>query len=116
MFITALLFGVVFSSPSRLAINDPEKMTLKQQAIVFGSGPIVSLVVFAIFLALIPLGGFAATIGMLGASMNLLMATYAMMPFEPMDGRRVYKWKKWVWALFFVPMLALYFSLIIFVL
>jgi Zn-dependent protease len=48
--------------------------------------------------------------------MNLLTATYAMMPFEPMDGRKVYKWKKWVWAVMFVPMLALYFALIIYVL
>jgi len=116
MFITALLFGVVYSSPSRLAINDSQKMTVKQQAIVYGSGPIMSLVVFAIFLALIPLGGSAATIGELGASMNLLTATYAMMPFDPMDGRRVYEWKKWAWAGLFAPMLVLYFLLIIFIL
>jgi Zn-dependent protease len=116
MFITAIFFGVVYSSPSRLAINDPKKMTVRQQAIVYGSGPIVSLIVFAVFLALIPLGGNAATIGKLGASMNLLTAVYALMPFEPMDGRKVYIWKKWVWAVMFVPMLALYFALTIFVL
>jgi Zn-dependent protease len=116
MFITAVLFGVVYSYPSRLAINDPKKMTAKQQAIVYGSGPIVSFIVFAIFLALIPLGGTAATIGKLGATMNLLTAVYALMPFEPMDGRRVYIWKKWAWAALFVPMIVLYFALTIFIL
>ena len=64
---------------------------------------------------MLPLGGMAATIGGVGASMNLLTATYAMMPFDPMDGRKVYKWKKWAWAAMFVPMLVLYFVLIIFI-
>jgi Zn-dependent protease len=116
MFLTALAFGVVYSSPSRLAIDDADKMTARQQAIVYGSGPIVSFVLFGVFLALIPLGGTAATIGKLGASMNLLTAAYALMPFAPMDGLKVYKWKKWVWAAMFVPILAAYFALIIYVL
>ena len=116
MFLTAILFGVVYSSPSRLAINDTKDMTVRQQAIVYGSGPIMSFAVFAAFLALIPFGGYAATIGTLGASMNLLTATYALMPFEPMDGRKVYVWNKWVWAILFLVLLGLYFALTIFVL
>jgi hypothetical protein len=116
MFFTAILFGVVYSSPSRLAINDPKTLNPKQQAIVYGSGPLMSFAVFAAFLALVPLGGEVATIGLLGASMNLLTATYAMMPFEPMDGRRVYNWKKWLWGVPFVSLLALYFAMTIFVL
>ena len=116
MFLTALAFGVVFSSPSRLAINEADKMTVKQQAAVYGAGPVVSTVLFIAFLALIPFGGMAATIGGLGASMNLLTATYAMMPFEPMDGRKVYNWKKWAWAAMFLPMLTMYFVLVIFIL
>ena len=116
MFLTALAFGVVYSSPSRLAINDTKDMTVKQQAKVYGSGPLMSLAVFVIFLALIPFGGYVATIGTLGASMNLLTAAYAMMPFEPMDGRKVYNWNRSVWAVLFVVLLALYFVLTIFVL
>lgn len=116
MFITAIFFHVVYSSPSRLAINDPEKLTVKQQAIVYGSGPVVSLIVFVAFLALVPFGGFAATVGLLGATMNLLTAVYALMPLEPMDGRKIYKWNKGIWLVLFVPMLALYFALTIFML
>jgi Zn-dependent protease len=115
MFITALAFGAVFSSPSRLAIDEEDSLSARQKALVYGSGPVVSFVLFAMFLALLPLGGTAATIGGIGASMNLLTATYAMMPFEPMDGGKVYKWKKWAWAALFVPMLVLYFVLIIFI-
>ncbi len=116
MFITAILFGVVYSSPSRLAINDAKNMTAKQEAIVYGSGPGMSLIVFAAFLTLIPFGGYMATIGTLGASMNLLTATYALMPFEPMDGRKIYKWRKRLSIVLFLAVLALYFGLTIFVL
>jgi hypothetical protein len=116
MFLTAILFGVVYSSPSRLAINDAKALSLKQQAIVYGSGPLVSFVIFVVFIALVPLGGDLATVGWLGASMNLLTAAYAMMPFEPMDGRKVYNWKKLAWAVPFVGLLVLYFALTIFVL
>ncbi len=116
MFITALAFGVVYSSPSRLAIEEADKMTVKQQAMVYGSGPVVSIILFGLFAALIPLGGTASTLGKLGASMNLLTAAYAMMPFVPMDGHKVYKWKKWAWAVLFVPTLVMYFVMVIFVL
>ncbi len=115
MFVTAVLFGVVYSSPSRLAINDSKNMTAKQEAIVYGSGPAMSLIVFAVFLALIPLGGYIATIGTLGASMNLLTATYALMPFQPMDGWKIYRWKRWLGVVIFLAVLVLYFALVIFV-
>ena len=115
MFITALAFGAVFSTPSRLAIEEEDKMTVRQKAMVYGSGPIMSVIMFVVFLAMLPLGGTAATIGGVGASMNLLTATYAMMPFDPMDGRKVYKWKKLAWAAMFVPMIVMYFVLIIFI-
>jgi Zn-dependent protease len=75
----------------------------------------MSVIMFVVFLAMLPLGGTAATIGGVGASMNLLTATYAMMPFDPMDGRKVYKWKKLAWAAMFVPMIVMYFVLIIFI-
>ena len=107
------LFGTVFSSPSRLAINDPEEKSSQQQAIIYGAGPIMSLVVAAVFLAMIPYGGLAATIGMLGATMNLLTATYSLLPFKPMDGLKIFKWKKKAWVGLFVPMMAMYFTLIL---
>ena len=116
MFLTALAFGVVYSSPSRLAINDTKDLTAKQQAVIYGAGPLMSVIVFIVFLAVIPFGGYAATVGTLGASMNLLTATYSLMPFEPMDGKKVYKWNKLVWAVSFVSLMVLYFGLTIFLL
>jgi Zn-dependent protease len=110
LLLTTLLFGVAFSSPSKVAINEKEKMTVRQQAVVSASGPLTSFAVFLAFMALVPFGGTLASIGLLGASTNLLMAAYSMMPFIPMAGNKVYKWSKLAWAWMFVPMVVLYFA------
>ncbi|MCU0861106.1 MAG: M50 family metallopeptidase [Methanomassiliicoccales archaeon] len=115
MVITSVLFGVVYAYPARTVINDPKKLTPKQQAVVYGAGPMVSLVVFGAFLLLVPLGGWFLPIALMACSMNLLSAVYSLMPFEPMDGRQVMKWKKLAWALTFLPLLALFMVMTIFV-
>ncbi|MEI6796604.1 MAG: fibronectin type III domain-containing protein, partial [Methanomassiliicoccales archaeon] len=115
MFLTAGLFSVVYAMPARLRIDSSTKLTPRQEAFVYGSGPLVSFVVFLAFALLLPLGGLALTIGLLACSMNLLTAVYSMMPFKPMDGKIVMKWNFWAWALTFPPLLALYFALTIYV-
>jgi hypothetical protein len=52
---------------------------------------------------------------MLGASMHLLSAVYSFMPFDPMDGNKVYRWKHSVWLMAFAPLLVLYFAMVIWV-
>ena len=115
MFITAFFFKVVYAMPARLAINDADKLSQRQQAIMASTGPLVNFGLFAAFMLLVPLGGFAATIGLVGASMNLLSAVYGLMPLKPMNGYKVLKWKWYVWAGMFLPMLALYFVMTIYV-
>ncbi len=115
MLFTGILFGSVFGLPARTAINNTEKLTPKQRAVIYGIGPTTSFLVFIPFLLLIPAGGFIASIGILGASMNLLSAVYSFMPFEPMDGNKVYRWKRPGWLVAFAPLLALYFVMVIWV-
>jgi len=115
MFVTALIFGTVYSFPSRTTVNDPDKLSQKQRALLYGAGPLMSFVVFAIFLALVPVGGAVATIALLACTMNLLTAVYSFMPLSPMDGAHVFKWKKQIWAAVFIPMFILYMLLAVFV-
>ncbi len=115
MFVTAFFFGSVFALPARTVINDTEKMSKKQRAIIYGAGPLMSFLIFVAFLALIPLGGGLVGLATLGASMHLLSAVYSFMPFDPMDGNKVYKWRRPVWLLAFVPLLVLYFAMVIWV-
>jgi hypothetical protein len=68
-----------------------------------------------VFLLFIPLGGAIVALAVLGASMHLLSAVYSFMPFDPMDGNKVYRWKKFVWLAAFAPLLVLYFAMVIWV-
>jgi len=115
MFVTAFLFGSVFALPGRTVINDTEKLTAKQRAMIYGVGPLMSFLIFVAFLALIPIGGAVVGLAILGASMHLLSAVYSFMPFDPMDGNKVYRWKHLVWLVAFAPLLVLYFAMVIWV-
>jgi hypothetical protein len=115
MFATSWLFGLVYALPARTIINGADKLTKKQQAIVYLSGPSVSLVLAIAFLLLLLAGDSFRTIGLIGCSMNILSAAYSLMPFDPMDGNKVYKWKKITWVLIFLPLLAFYLVLNLYV-
>jgi hypothetical protein len=115
MFVTALLFGSVFALPARVVINDTEKLSKKQRAMIYGAGPLMSFAIFVAFMALTPLGGAVVGLAILGASMHLLSAVYSFMPFDPMDGNKVYRWRRLVWLMSFAPLLVLYFAMVIWV-
>jgi sugar lactone lactonase YvrE/Zn-dependent protease len=108
MFITAFLFGVVFAVPARTIINDAKNISTKEQAVIFLSGPMMSAALAIGFILLVPLGSFLASIALIGVSMNLLTAVYSLMPIDPLDGLKVYVWKKPAWVVVFVPLLLLY--------
>jgi hypothetical protein len=110
-----VLFGIVFAMPARLVIDKDANLSKRQEAVIFGAGPLVSFLAFLCFALLLPWNGLALGVGFLGCSMNLLAATYGMMPFEPMDGAKVFRWKRGMWALAFVPVIVLYFVLTILV-
>lgn len=116
MFVTAFLFGLAYGAPGRTLIKDSNKMGVKEQAIVALSGPVMSFGVTLAFFLLVPIGGWFKVIGLLGVSMNLLSAVYGLMPFDPMDGKKVYGWKKAAWAVAFLPMFIIYFLAAIYLL
>ncbi len=117
MFITAFFIGVVFAVPARTVINnDDKKLDTRQQAIIYLSGPMMSTALAVGFILLVPVGGFLATVCLLGVSMNLLAALYSMMPVDPLDGSKVFVWKKPAWAVVFIPILVLYFLAVVYVL
>ncbi len=114
MFVTAMLFGVVYALPARTIINNPGSMDRKGLGVIFLAGPLVSFGFAVFFLLLSLLGGVWLKVGMLGVSMNLLSSVYGLMPFDPMDGNKVYKWGPAIWAVAFVPILVIYLLVTIF--
>ena len=68
-----------------------------------------------LFWLLADYGGFLGSIGLAGFNVAFIMAVYEMLPITPMDGKEVKSWKRWVWALFFFPVFALYAWMFLFV-
>jgi len=120
MILTSWLFGSAFAQPAR-AIISAKDMKPGNLALVALAGPLVSLVLSFLFLALVPFkflpwGGWIAAIGVLGFSMNMLSTVYSMMPFDPMDGGRIYGWSKLLWGVLFVPLVLFYIVMLVFIL
>jgi hypothetical protein len=113
MLVTGGLFGLVFAKPYRTLISNAASLDKKTLGIIMLAGPVISVVLALLFLALIPLGGMYTLIGEAGFTVNLLSAVYGMMPILPMDGDKIFKWNRAAWALVFIP-IALFYLLILF--
>jgi Zn-dependent protease len=103
--ITSWLFGAVFAQPARTIIEGDDK---KAPAFAFFIGPIVSLGLAFVFVVLVPFGGALSTIGGLGFTMDPVNGLYMLMPFYPMDGKRVVEWGWKYWGIIFIPLLIFY--------
>ncbi len=120
MLITSWLFGSPFAQPAR-AIIDTKDLKPRGIALVALAGPAISLALSLMFLLLVPLryvpwGGWIATVGVLGFSMNMLSTVYSLMPFEPMDGGKIFGWSKVLWGMLFIPLALFYLLMLVFIL
>jgi Zn-dependent protease len=114
MLLTAIFLGVAYAVPAKTVINDPGKLDRKAQAVIYLAGPLMSFAVALAFLALVPLGGGFRAVGLIGASMNMLSAVYSLMPFDPMDGSKVVRWQRMIWAAVFLPLFLAYLALTVY--
>jgi Zn-dependent protease len=117
MFATGGIFGSVFGSVTRFDLNenlmnDEPGQRRKKIAFVALAGPVMSVILAGAFLFLFPVGGIFFLIGITGFSMNLMSATYSMLPFIPMEGADVYRWRWIVWLLLFIPLILVYMMVI----
>ncbi|NYT06079.1 MAG: PKD domain-containing protein, partial [Methanomicrobiales archaeon] len=112
-FLTAWLFGNVFAQPLMTHITNTDHLGKREQGIIMLAGPAVSVALALIFLLLIPLGGIWVLAGTVGFSVNLLEAVYSLVPCQPMDGKAVCGWNRFVWVLLFIPAISIYLMLYI---
>ena len=109
MFLTAWLFGSVFAQPTLTVVRSRVPLGKRSLGLIMLSGPVFSVLIAITCLFLIPLGGVFRTAGMLGFSINLLAGVFELLPITPCDGKDVYTWNRFVWALVFVPLILMYF-------
>ncbi|QSG06766.1 metalloprotease [Halapricum desulfuricans] len=104
--VMAGLAGFLFAAPG--AVYHRGRITAREQGLIALAGPVVNVALVAVF-AGIWIGAEAiglsllGTIGYLGAIINALLAGFNMLPFGPLDGKKVMRWSRPVWAGCAVP-------------
>ena len=93
--------GFLFAAPG--AVYHRGRITERQNGLIALAGPVTNLALAVCFapLALFS-GGFLGQVGAFGVGINLLLAGFNMLPFGPLDGRKVLSWSVVVFALTFV--------------
>jgi Zn-dependent protease len=114
MLVTAWFFGTVFAQPSRTVMQGMMKKADTHEVIVVIAGPLINLLFAGISFLLLPLGGYLTLMGEAGFSMNLLASVCSLIPVKPMDGERVFRWNKLIWACIWLPIFVLYCRFFIF--
>ncbi len=127
MLVTSL-FGVLFAAPGAVYIYS-NKISKRQNGIISLAGPAVNITLMVIFIGLqlvapihqyfsflVSWGdsgtGFGIFHGMLnpwqfGAAMNLMLALFNMIPAFPLDGSKVFAWRKSIWVVSVLVLLGL---------
>jgi len=108
--VMAGMAGFFFAAPG--AVVHRGRITKRENGLIALAGPVTNLVLAVVFapVYLFVDGGFLASVGAMGVSINLLLAGFNMLPYGPLDGRKVVAWSKSVYALVAVPsfLLAVY--------
>jgi len=105
----AALVGVVFAAPGATMIYVPpgREMTKEENGKISVAGPIVNLVLGAIFLVVLLAGAAFAlwplmVLGTMGLSVNGMIAFFNLLPVSILDGRKVIAWSPVVFAVVIV--------------
>ena len=110
--IAAGLAGFLFAAPG--AVYHRGSITARENGLIALAGPVTNLALAAVFLPLVALPPPLRGVGELGVAVNLLLAAFNMIPFGPLDGRKVLAWSRPAFVAVFVPSAAV--ALVVFLL
>ena len=110
--VAAGLAGFLFAAPG--AVYHRGQITDRENGLIALAGPVTNVALALAFLPLVLLPAPLAGVGELGVAVNLLLAAFNMLPFGPLDGRKVLAWSRVVFAAVFGPLAAI--ALVVFLL
>lgn len=109
--VVSAMAGFLFAAPG--AVHHRGRITPRENGLISLAGPVTNLGLTAIFYVLLLVvaasgtGGILLELAELGVWINLLLAGFNMIPFGPLDGKKVLAWNKLVYAAVAVPSIGL---------
>ena len=90
--------GIVFAAPGAVQIfGRPTKEEMGKIAV---AGPLTNLILGLLFAGVWYFSvGIIASISFFIAYINMFLAFFNLLPFGPLDGRKIFRWKKEVWGI-----------------
>lgn len=97
----SVTIGIVFAAPGAVQIFG--RPTREESGKMASAGPFINLIISGIF-ALIWFSsiGYLKYVSSFIASINAFLAFFNLLPFGPLDGMKIFIWRKEVWILLFV--------------
>ena len=90
--IGSALAGFIFAAPG--AVYHRGRITLKQNAMISIAGPLTNIVLGFLFFPLVFIQlELISDIGRYGVLINFFLAAFNMIPFGPLDGKKVMDWQ-----------------------
>lgn len=98
------LFGFVFAAPGAVYIHpkrglwgEHQPMTARVNGIISASGPAINIALASIFIAILLIFPSLVAVVSYGIIINAWLAIFNLIPFGPLDGKKVFDWSKAVW-------------------
>ena len=88
--------GFIFAAPGAVMISG--MITRKENGLISAAGPATNYVLAMIFLGLSFLFPAWKNVFTIGFSINVWLGIFNLIPFGPLDGKKVFYWNKAVWG------------------
>ena len=92
----AVFIGFIFAAPGAVMISG--MITKKENGIISAAGPATNYVLAMIFFVLLYLLPQWKNVLATGFSINIWLGMFNLIPFGPLDGKKVFYWNKIVWS------------------
>jgi Zn-dependent protease len=114
MLVMAVMIGFVFAAPGAVMITEWGRSTYNKREVgnIALAGPVVNLAIAAIFFAGLLVGmalgvEWIAKVALLGTFINVYLAGFNMLPFGPLDGKKIMEASPRLWAIVGIPSIGL---------
>jgi len=93
------ILGFLFAAPGAVEIRGA-RIDRRSNGIIALAGPVTNIALFGVFasLTLVAGGGILGFVGTFGAFINAFLAAFNMIPYGPLDGRKVLDWDERVFG------------------